>query len=52
MTPDELDIALARLGMTQKGAARYFGVGPSTIRRYLAGTRPIPTVLPGYRRLI
>ena len=42
MTGDQLDRALAKLGMTQSGAARYFDVTSRTMRRYIADHAPIP----------
>jgi hypothetical protein len=45
MNAQELDRALAELGMTQSGAARYFDLGPRTIRYYLAGSLPVPALL-------
>lgn len=45
MTSNELDRALAKLGMTQSGAARYFDLQPRTIRKYIAGALPIPVPL-------
>lgn len=45
MTADDLDHALAELGMTQSGAARYFGISPRAMRDYIAGKVRVPTVL-------
>ena len=45
MSPQELDRALAKLGMTQSGAARYFGLGARTMRSYIAGDLPVPVML-------
>lgn len=45
MSPQELDRALAKLGMTQNGAARYFGIGERTMRSYIAGDLPVPVTL-------
>jgi DNA-binding transcriptional regulator YiaG len=42
MTPADLRAALARLGLTQAGAAHLLGVDARTMRRWLAGTREMP----------
>lgn len=42
MTPAQLRSALARLGLSQVGAARLYGIDPSTMRRYLSGRQPVP----------
>ena len=42
MTPDELRTQLARLGLTQTGAARLLGVSDRTVRYWAAGEKPIP----------
>lgn len=36
--------ALARAGLTQRGAARVLGINERTVRRYAAG-EPVPTVV-------
>lgn len=36
--------ALARAGLTQRGAARALGINERTVRRYAAG-EPVPTVV-------
>ena len=45
MNSNELDEALAKLGMTQDGAAHYFDIGERTMRRYIAGEMPVPTAI-------
>lgn len=42
MTPTEYRTAIARLGLSQVGAARLFGVDPRTSRRWALGEQPIP----------
>ena len=37
MTTEEARIHLARLGLSQQGAARLFHLNPRTVRRFLAG---------------
>ena len=37
-------LALARAGLTQRGAARVLGINERTVRRYAAG-EPVPTVV-------
>ena len=37
-------LALARAGLTQRGAARALGINERTVRRYAAG-EPVPTVV-------
>jgi len=41
MTPAQLRAALARLGLTQVGAARILRANPRSMRKWLAGDRPI-----------
>jgi hypothetical protein len=45
MTPQQFEKALAQLGMTQSGASRFLDIAPQTVRRYIAGTLAIPTML-------
>ncbi len=49
MTPTELTSAMDRLGLHYRhGAvqlAQMLGVSPSTVRRWLAGSQPIPKVV-------
>lgn len=42
MTPEQLIATLARLGLSQSGAARVLEVDPRTVRRWVAGDGPIP----------
>jgi hypothetical protein len=42
MTGDQYQKAIDILGMTRVGSARFFGVAPSTPRRWIAGDRKIP----------
>lgn len=42
MTPTQYQFSLKRLGLTQVGAARLFGVDPRTSRRWVAGDLVIP----------
>ena len=42
MTGEEYRAALHQIGMSQVGAARFFGVAPSTSRRWIAGQLVIP----------
>jgi DNA-binding transcriptional regulator YiaG len=42
MTPDAFRAELARLGLSQVGAARFLEVDPRTVRRWAAGEVIIP----------
>jgi DNA-binding transcriptional regulator YiaG len=42
MSAADFRAALARLGLSQSEAARRCGVNPRTVRRWIAGDRPIP----------
>ncbi len=42
MTPTQYQASLNRLGLSQVGAARLFGVDPRTSRRWVAGDLVIP----------
>jgi len=42
MTPAEYRTALAALGLSQVAAAKLFGAGPRTSRRWASGESPIP----------
>jgi hypothetical protein len=44
MTGDQYDDLIAELGMTQRGAARFLGIGERSSRRFAAGN-PIPPVI-------
>jgi hypothetical protein len=45
MTPNQLRTALARLGLSQRGAARLLGIDERTMRKYIAGDLVIPELL-------
>jgi hypothetical protein len=46
MTPTELRVAIAHLGVTQEGLAEILRIGRRTMRNYLAGsTIPAPTAI-------
>jgi hypothetical protein len=45
MTPNQLRTALARLGLSQRGAARLLGIDERTMRKYVAGDLVIPELL-------
>ena len=42
VTPTDFRAALARLGLTQAGAARLLGVDERTARRWARGERQVP----------
>jgi DNA-binding transcriptional regulator YiaG len=42
VTPADFRAALDRLGLSQSEAARRCGVNARTVRRWVAGDRPIP----------
>lgn len=42
MTPTQLRTTLARIGLTQAGAARLIGVGDRTFRRWACDEQSIP----------
>jgi DNA-binding transcriptional regulator YiaG len=42
MTPDAFRAAIARLGLTQTGAARAFRTGERTVRHWAFGDRAVP----------
>jgi hypothetical protein len=42
MTPTQYATAIERLGLTQVGAARFFGVGDRTSRRWISGEYDVP----------
>ena len=44
MTPADFRAALARAGLTQRGAARALDINERTVRRYAAGA-PVPRVV-------
>jgi plasmid maintenance system antidote protein VapI len=41
MTPEAFRARLARLGLSQVGAARALNIDPRTVRRYCSGALPI-----------
>jgi transcriptional regulator with XRE-family HTH domain len=45
MTPNRLRTALARLGLSQRAAARRLGINERTMRKYIAGDLVIPELL-------
>jgi plasmid maintenance system antidote protein VapI len=45
MTPNQLRTALARLGLSQRAAARLLGINERTMRKYIAGDLVIPELL-------
>jgi len=42
MTPQEYFNAITDIGMTQVGAARFFGIDGRTSRKWVAGTNTVP----------
>jgi len=42
MTAKQYRAAIAALGLSQVGAARFLGVDGRTSRRWIAGERPVP----------
>lgn len=42
MTPTEYRTSIERLGLSQVGASRLFGVDPRTSRRWALGELPVP----------
>jgi hypothetical protein len=45
MTPTQYAAAIERLGLTQVGAARFFGVGDRTSRRWISGEYEVPPAI-------
>jgi hypothetical protein len=45
MTPNQLRTVLARLGLSQRAAARLLGIDERTMRNYVAGDLVIPELL-------
>jgi len=45
MTPDQFRDALARLDLSQVGAARLFGYDERTARRWASGELPVPAAV-------
>jgi DNA-binding transcriptional regulator YiaG len=52
MTPTQFRAALAKLDLSQLGAARLFGVGERTPRRWIAGDSEIPEMAAILLRLL
>jgi len=42
MSPDQIRIAIDRLSLSQRGAARLLGVDERTVRKWVAGDAKIP----------
>jgi hypothetical protein len=45
MTPNQLRTTLARIGLSQRGAARLLDIDERTMRKYVAGDLVIPEML-------
>lgn len=45
MTAGQLKRALAKAGLSQRGAAKRLELNERTMRRYVAGDQPIPRVV-------
>jgi hypothetical protein len=45
LTPNQLRTVLARLGLSQRAAARLLGIDERTMRKYVAGDLVIPELL-------
>jgi hypothetical protein len=45
MTPNQLRTTLARIGLSQRGAARLLKIDERTMRKYVAGDLVIPEML-------
>jgi hypothetical protein len=45
MTPNQLRTTLARIGLSQRGAARLLDIDERTMRKYVAGDLIIPEML-------
>jgi DNA-binding transcriptional regulator YiaG len=41
MTREELSAALATLGLSLNGAARFLGIAPSSVRNWVMGKNPV-----------
>lgn len=52
MTANQFKTALARLGLTQVGAARLLKADDRTVRRWIAGERSIPWSIATIIRLL
>lgn len=45
MTVAQLKRALAKAGLSQRGAAKSLDINERTMRRYIAGEQPVPRVV-------
>jgi transcriptional regulator with XRE-family HTH domain len=45
MTPAQLKRALAKAGLSQRGAAKRLEINERTMRRYISGEQPMPRVV-------
>ena len=52
MTPAEYRAALANLGLTQVGAARFLGVGDKTSRNWASGRSEVPPPVARFLRFL
>lgn len=52
MTPNQYRAAIAAVGLSQVAAARFFGVGDRTSRRWALGEYPIPPAVDYTLRLM
>lgn len=46
--PFDLRATLSRLSLSQVSLARLTGQSPVTVNRWMSGSRPVPTWLPGW----
>jgi DNA-binding transcriptional regulator YiaG len=52
MTPHQLQRAIDRLGLSQRGAARFLGVDERTMRKWIAGNARTPEAVAKLLRLM
>jgi DNA-binding transcriptional regulator YiaG len=52
MTPAQLQTALDRIGLSQRGGARFLGVDERTMRKWIAGEARIPEAAAKLLRLM
>lgn len=52
MTANQFKAALAKVGLSQLGAARFFGLGDRTVRRLAAGEYLVPPAISYCLRLM
>jgi DNA-binding transcriptional regulator YiaG len=45
VTGPQLAAALSNLGLSQRGGAKFLGVSDRTVRRWIAGTDPVPKAI-------